>query len=56
MVVNFCMRGCSKAAGLSALSFCTGIIAGMFLPIEAVAVIETVLLIFIGYLCLCKWG
>jgi len=54
-VVNVCMRGCSKAAGLAALSFCLGIVAGLFLPIAAVAVIETVLLIMIGYLCLFRW-
>ena len=54
-MLNFCMRGCSKAAGLSALSFCLGIVAGMFLPIAAVAVIETLLLVLIGYLCLFKW-
>lgn len=54
-MLNLCMRGCSKAAGLSALSFCIGIVAGLFLPIAAVAVIETLLLILIGYLCLFKW-
>jgi hypothetical protein len=53
-MVNFCMRGCTKAIGLSALSFCIGIAAGVFLPIAAVAVVETLMLIFIGYLCLFK--
>ena len=55
-MLNWCMRGCSRAAGLSALSFCLGIVTGMFLPIAAVAVIETLMLILIGYLCLFKWG
>lgn len=51
-MLNWCMKGCSRAVGLSALSFCLGIIAGMFLPVAAIAVIETLLLVLIGYLCL----
>ena len=31
-MLNCCMRGCSKAVGLAALSFCAGVIAGAFLP------------------------
>lgn len=54
-MLNLCMSGASKAAGLSALSFCIGIAAGMFLPAAAVAVIETMMLVLIGYLCLFKW-
>ncbi|MCH5210308.1 MAG: hypothetical protein J1F01_05015 [Oscillospiraceae bacterium] len=49
------MKGCSKAAGLSILSFCLGIIAGAFLPIAIVAVIEMIFLLCFGYLCLFKW-
>lgn len=44
-----------KAAGLSCLSFCIGIIAGIILPICAVAVIEAAMILFIGFLCLFKW-
>lgn len=54
-MINCCMRGCAKTAGLVSLSFCIGITAGLFLPIAAVAVIETLLLILFGYLCLFKW-
>lgn len=54
-MINFCMRGCAKTAGLTILSFCIGVIAGLFLPIAAVAVIETILLILFGYLCLFRW-
>lgn len=54
-MLNFCMRGCAKAVGLTALSFCLGVIAGMFFPITLVAVMELFLLITFGYLCLFKW-
>lgn len=54
-MVNFCMRGSAKAVGLTALSFCLGVIAGMFFPIALVAVTEMILLILFGYLCLFKW-
>lgn len=49
-----CKIGC-KPAGLTALSFCIGTLAGLLLPIYIVAVIETALLIFLGYCCLFKW-
>ena len=39
-MLNCCMRGCSKAVGLAALSFCAGVIAGAFLPMAIIAVIE----------------
>ncbi|MCD8390937.1 MAG: hypothetical protein LUD03_03755 [Firmicutes bacterium] len=52
---DFCMRGCSRAVGLASLSFCFGIIAGMFLPLAAVAVIELIFLLVFGYFCLFKW-
>ena len=52
-MINFCMRGCAKTAGLVSLSFCIGVVAGLFLPIAAVAIIETLLLIFFAiYACL----
>ena len=54
-MVDFCMRGCAKAVGLSALSFCLGIVAGLFFPVAVVAVMEMILLITFGYLCLFKW-
>lgn len=54
-MVDFCLRGCAKAVGLTALSFCLGVIAGLFFPIAVVAVIEMVLLVIFGYLCLFKW-
>lgn len=54
-MLNFCMCGCAKAAGLCALSFCIGVIAGMFFPIAFVAVLEMLLLLAFGYLCLFKW-
>lgn len=44
-----------KAAGLFCFAFCMGIVAGLILPICAVATIEAILLLFIGYLCLFKW-
>ena len=54
-MINFCKRGCAKTAGLTALAFCLGVIAGLFFPIAFVAVIETILLVTFGYLCLFKW-
>ena len=46
--------GC-KAVGLAALTFCIGIVAGLILPIQIVAVLEAILLVVIGYCCLFKW-
>ncbi len=46
--------GC-KAIGLSALTFCIGIVAGLILPIYIVAVLEACLLVIMGYCCLFKW-
>ena len=54
-MLNCCMRGCSKAVGLTALSFCAGVIAGAFLPMAIIAVIEMIFLLLFGYLCLFKW-
>jgi hypothetical protein len=45
----------SKALGLSVLTFCLGVIAGLILPIYVVAVIEAVLIVMIGYCCLFRW-
>ncbi|MBQ8637056.1 MAG: hypothetical protein IJ423_03595 [Clostridia bacterium] len=49
-----CKIGC-KPAGLTALAFCIGTLAGLLLPIYIVAVIETIMLIILGYCCLFKW-
>ena len=46
--------GC-KACGLGALTFCVGVAAGMIFPIGLVAAIEAILIVFLGYCCLCKW-
>ena len=46
--------GC-KAAGLAALTFCVGIIAGLIFPVCVVAVLEALLLILLGCCCLFKW-
>ncbi|MCI5605658.1 MAG: hypothetical protein ACI4C7_03980 [Clostridia bacterium] len=54
-MLNFCMSGCAKAVGLTALAFCMGIVSGMFLPIAVLVVIETLLLLLVGWLCLFKW-
>lgn len=54
-MLNFCMCGASKAVGLSVLTFTIGVIIGMLCPIQVLAVIELVMLILVGYLCLCKW-
>lgn len=54
-MVNFSMCGASKAIGLSILTFTVGVIVGMLCPIQVLAVIELVMLILLGYLCLFKW-
>jgi len=54
-MINVCDSGFAKTLGLSALAFCCGMICGMFLPLAVVAVVETLLLITFGYLCLFKW-
>lgn len=54
-MLNFCMRGASRAAGLAILSFCLGILTGRFLPVVWVAAIELSILVFFGYMCLFKW-
>ena len=46
--------GC-KAIGLAALMFCLGIICGMVFPIYLVAVLETILIVLIGYCCLFRF-
>lgn len=40
---------------IPALSFCAGVIAGAFLPMAIIAVIEMIFLLLFGYLCLFKW-
>ncbi len=54
-MLNFCTKGCSKASGLACLAFCLGVIAGAFLPMAIIAVIELALLVLFGYFCLFKW-
>ncbi len=54
-MLNFSMCGCAKAAGLTALAFCIGVVAGLFFPIAFLAVLEMILLVTFGYLCLFKW-
>lgn len=54
-MLNVCMKGCARAIGLASLAFCLGVVAGAFLPIVMIAVIETALLLVFGYLCLFKW-
>ena len=44
-----------KVLGILAFSFCIGTAAGLFLPIAAVAFIETVLLLLLAYMCLFRW-
>lgn len=46
---------CCKSVGLSCFTFCVGMIAGLCLPIHIVAVLETCMILFLGYLCLFKW-
>ncbi len=54
-MVNCCNGGAAKAAGLAALALCVGLLAGLFLPWKAVAILEMACLVFFGYLCLFKW-
>lgn len=49
-----CSLGC-KAIGLAALTFCVGMLAGLIFPIYIVALAESVLIVFMAYLCLFKW-
>ncbi len=46
--------GC-KAVGLAALTFCVGMLAGLVLPLCAVAVLEAIMIVVMGYCCLFKW-
>ncbi len=50
-----CWRIGCKQAGLAALTFCVGIVAGLLLPLYIVMVIETVMIVLLGYLCLFRW-
>lgn len=50
-----CWRLECKQAGLAALTFCIGMLAGLLLPIYIVVVLETAMLILLGYFCLFKW-
>ncbi len=46
--------GC-KTAGAASLAFCIGVVTGFILPPTLVIILETAVLIFLGYLCLFKW-
>lgn len=54
-MVNLCMCGAGKAAGLTVLAFSIGMVIGMFCPLAVLVVIELLMLLFLGYLCLFKW-
>lgn len=54
-MINFCMCQAAKAIGLSILTFTVGVIIGMLCPIQVLAVIELIMLVLLGYLCLFKW-
>lgn len=53
-MIDMLMLGC-KAIGLASLTFCVGMLAGRVLPVCAVAVLEAVLIVLMGYCCLFKW-
>lgn len=44
-----------KSVGLASLTFCVGVVAGLVLPICAVAVLEAIMILVMGYCCLFKW-
>ena len=44
-----------KACGIAAFSFCVGTIAGLCFPIAFIAILEAVLLLVLGWLCLFYW-
>lgn len=46
---------CCKSAGISCFAFCLGMVTGLCLPIYVVAVLEAVLILLMGYLCVFKW-
>lgn len=50
-----CMRGASKAIGLSLLTFSIGVLAGLLCPLYVLAIIELFVLALLGYLCLLKF-
>lgn len=54
-MLNFCMCGAAKTVGLAVLAFTVGVLIGMLCPIQVLAMIELILLVLVGYLCLCKW-
>lgn len=47
--------GASKAVGLAILTFSIGVVVGMCCPLQVLAVIEFILLLLLGYICLFKW-
>ncbi len=46
---------CCKTVGLAALTFCLGMAAGLLFPIYIVAVLEAIMILGMGYLCLFRW-
>ncbi len=54
-MLNVCMKGFVKAAGLAILALCVGIIVGRCVPPFWIAVLELAVLAVFGYLCLFKW-
>ncbi len=42
----------AKQIGAAMLAFSAGIVAGLFLPIYIIAVMETLMIILLGYFCL----
>lgn len=49
-----CRIGC-KAVGMAAFTFCLGMICGLLFPIYVVAVVETLMLLLIAYMCLFRF-
>lgn len=55
-MIKCCNRcGATKTIGLSVLAFTLGVVMGMLCPVQLLAVLELILLILLGYLCLFKW-
>lgn len=53
--INLCRCGSAKTIGLSILAFSIGVGIGMCCPLQVLAVIEFILLLLLGYICLFKW-
>lgn len=53
--INRCDFLTCGTSGVAVLSFCLGMLSGFFLPVEFVVVVETLLLLFLAYLCIFEW-